>query len=80
MLAEGLIVANPMRDLVGSVGRAEFGRGAAARGGGRRTGPPKSRPPPTNPRATPQEIRSKLCLGEVFQYGFQLMPTGIENP
>ena len=33
MLAEGLIVANPMRDLVGSVGRAELGRGAAARGG-----------------------------------------------
>ena len=26
MLAEGLIVANPMRDLVGSVGRAELGR------------------------------------------------------
>ena len=34
MLAEGCIVANPVRDLVGSVGRAELGRGAAARGGG----------------------------------------------
>ena len=34
MLAEGIIVANLLRDLVGSVGRAELGRGAAARGGG----------------------------------------------
>ena len=56
MLAEGLIVANPMRDLVGSVGRAEFGRGAAARGGVAKRGPQNPAPPPTNPRATPQEM------------------------
>ena len=29
MLAEGIIVANRMRDLIGSVGRAELGRGAS---------------------------------------------------
>ena len=32
LLAGGIIVANLLRDLVGSVGRAELGRGAAARG------------------------------------------------
>ena len=68
MLAEGLIVANPMRDLVGSVGRAEFGRGAAARGGGAPNGAPKIPPPPTNPRATPQETPSRFPLGDFFKW------------
>ena len=34
MLAEGIIVANLLRDLVRSVGRAELGRGAGPRGRG----------------------------------------------
>ena len=42
MLAEGSIVANPVRDLVRSVGRAELGRGAGPRGrGGTKTGAKK---------------------------------------
>ena len=78
MLAEGLIVANPMRDLVGSVGRAEFGRGAAARGGGAPNGAPKIPPPNKsagNPAGNPLEIPPRGFLN-----GFQKIPTGIENP